>query len=249
MNVSLTMIVRDEEKNLPHCLRSVAGMFDETVVVDTGSTDRTRAIAREFGARVVDFPWVDSFAAARNAALDHATGDYAFWLDADDVVDPPERAKLEALFAELRPGDEAGYLLRCDSLGDGKTDRQMRLFPLRWDVRWTYRVHEQILPAVQQAKIPVRWPEVTVRHTGYADPECFRRKRERNYRLMLMRSLVDDPCDAFPAWHSFRLAVALERPPLMTLMLRAHVLALCGPDSRLEREVAALWEEYCQRKE
>jgi glycosyltransferase involved in cell wall biosynthesis len=94
MKVSLTMIVRDEEKNISACLQSVAGLFDEIVVVDTGSTDRTREIAREFGAKVFDFAWVDDFAAARNEALARATGDYAFWLDADDVVDPPERAKL-----------------------------------------------------------------------------------------------------------------------------------------------------------
>ena len=91
------MIVRDEQDNLPRCLASVQGLFDEIVVVDTGSKDRTVEIARSFGARVFDFVWVDDFAVARNAALARATGDYAFWLDADDLVDPPERVKLEAL--------------------------------------------------------------------------------------------------------------------------------------------------------
>ena len=100
--VSLTMIVRDEENNLPRCLESVQGLFDEIVVLDTGSKDRTIEIARSFGARVFDFVWVDDFAAARNAALARATGDYAFWLDADDLIEPPERKKLEALLASLR---------------------------------------------------------------------------------------------------------------------------------------------------
>jgi Glycosyl transferase family 2 len=77
VSVSLTLIVRDEEENLLACLASVAGLFDEIVVVDTGSTDRTAAIAREFGARVFDFVWVNDFATARNAALDRAMGDYA----------------------------------------------------------------------------------------------------------------------------------------------------------------------------
>ena len=72
--VSLTMIVRDEENNLPHCLESVHGLFDEIVVLDTGSQDRTIEIARSFGARVFDFVWVDDFAAARNAALARAKG-------------------------------------------------------------------------------------------------------------------------------------------------------------------------------
>ena len=67
--VSLTLIVRDEEENLPRCLESVRGIFDEIVVVGTGSVDRTKEIAREFGAKVFDFVWVDDFAAARSEAL------------------------------------------------------------------------------------------------------------------------------------------------------------------------------------
>jgi glycosyltransferase involved in cell wall biosynthesis len=100
--ISLTMIVKNEEENLPRCLASVEGVFDEIIVVDTGSTDRTKEIAREFGAKVFDFEWIDSFAAARNEALSHATGDYAFWLDADDEVEPAERVKLVALLAGLK---------------------------------------------------------------------------------------------------------------------------------------------------
>ena len=64
--LSAVMIVRDEEKRLPACLESARPYFDEIIIVDTGSTDRTREIAVEYGARVVDFPWTDSFAEARN---------------------------------------------------------------------------------------------------------------------------------------------------------------------------------------
>jgi glycosyltransferase involved in cell wall biosynthesis len=80
------MIVKNEAMNLRPSLESARGVFDNIVIVDTGSTDRTKEIAREFGAKVFDFDWVDNFAAARNEALAHATGDYAFWLDADDVL-------------------------------------------------------------------------------------------------------------------------------------------------------------------
>jgi cellulose synthase/poly-beta-1,6-N-acetylglucosamine synthase-like glycosyltransferase len=58
--VSLTMIVKNEEENLPRCLASVEGIFDEIIIVDTGSTDRTKEIAREFGAKVFDFEWIDT---------------------------------------------------------------------------------------------------------------------------------------------------------------------------------------------
>jgi glycosyltransferase involved in cell wall biosynthesis len=157
------MIVRDEENNLPACLNSVRGLFDEIVVGDTGSQDRTREIAREFGARVFDFAWVDDFAAARNAALARATGDYAFWHDADDVIDPPKREKLRELLVGLRVPEtrawegphsgpyEAGhaaYVVRCSCNPKPNADGgqtvvdHIRLFPRREDLRWTYRVHE-----------------------------------------------------------------------------------------------------------
>src|SRR5215467_136999 len=98
---SLCMIVRNEEQHLAECLECVADLMDEIVVVDTGSTDRTRDVAGRFGARVFDFPWVDSFAAARNESLRHATGDWIFWLDADERLTPPNRTKLRRLFAGL----------------------------------------------------------------------------------------------------------------------------------------------------
>ena len=192
VQVSLTMIVRDEEENLPHCLESVRGLFDEIVVVDTGSTDRTAEIAREFGARVFDFVWVDDFAAARNAALAHATGDYAFWLDADDVVEPPEREKLAGAARRLAAGRRRpAYVVRCacdpgaDGSGGETVVDHIRLFPLREDVRWTYRVHEQILPALRRAGVPVRWTDLTVRHTGYVDRALRARKLDRDARILL----------------------------------------------------------------
>jgi glycosyltransferase involved in cell wall biosynthesis/tetratricopeptide (TPR) repeat protein len=198
--VSLTTIVRDEEANLPACLGSATGLFDEVVVVDTGSTDRTVAVARSYGARVSEFSWVDDFAAARNAALDRATGDYAFWLDADDVLDPPQREALKALLAGLRHGDPAAYVVRCacdDGRGGSPTVvDHVRLFPLRPDVRWTYRVHEQILPALRRAGVPVRWTDLTVRHTGYTDPALRRRKLDRDEAL-LHRELAERPGDPF----------------------------------------------------
>ena len=176
VRVSLTMIVRNEEKNLPACLGSAKGLFDEIVVVDTGSTDRTQEIAREFGAKVFEFAWINDFAAARNAALSHATGDYAFWLDADDVLEGHQCDNLRRLLDGLRPGDESAYVVRCacdpEPRGGGQTVvDHIRLFPLRQDVRWTYRVHEQILPALRRANISVRWSDVVVRHTGYTDPD------------------------------------------------------------------------------
>jgi glycosyltransferase involved in cell wall biosynthesis len=196
------MIGRDEEKNLAACLSSVRGLFDEIVVVDTGSTDRTVEIARSFGSRVFDFVWVDDFAAARNAALARATGDYAFWLDADDIVEPLQRQKLEAILARIRKGEHAAYVVRCacdpspDGTGGDTVVDHIRLFPLREDVRWTYRVHEQILPALRRANVPVHWTKLTVRHTGYVDKGLRSKKLDRDTRI-LVQELDERPDDPF----------------------------------------------------
>jgi len=244
VKISLTMIVRNEEDNLSHALESVAGLFDEIVIVDTGSTDRTVEIARSFGARVFDFVWVDDFGAARNAALARATGDYAFWLDADDMVDPPERAKIEALLDGLRTGDEACYVVhcKCDPSPDGSGGEtvvdHVRLFPLRQDVRWTYRVHEQILPALKRAGVPVRWTGVTVRHTGYVDKALRARKLDRDTKI-LREELEDRPDDPFTLFNLGSIAVERQHWHEALEYLKRS-LAGSAPTDSITRKLFAL---------
>ena len=320
-SVSLTMIVRNEQDHLAKCLESVRGLFDEIIIVDTGSTDRTKEIAREFGAKVFDFVWIDDFAAARNEALSHATGDYAFWLDADDVVEPAEREKLEALFSGLgrasagnttgamsavtppltrpagdlspgrgdddRPGDANGksadppslgaglmapptppgppfarggkgslgaavgaadglfaYVMRCacppghDGTRGGTVVDHVRLFPIRPGVRWTYRVHEQILPSLNRAKIPARWTDIVIRHDGYADPDVEARKLERNIKI-LERELIERPDDPFVLFNLGSSAVQ-QKDYHAALGLLERSLALSAPRDSIVRKLYAL---------
>ena len=100
-SISLCMIVRNEEKVLGRCLSCVRGFADEIIIVDTGSTDRTKEIAFSFTDKVYDFKWKDDFAAARNFAFSKGTGDYLFWLDADDVIRQEEWRKLMDLKRRL----------------------------------------------------------------------------------------------------------------------------------------------------
>jgi glycosyltransferase involved in cell wall biosynthesis len=197
--VSLCLIVRNEEANLADCLRSAADLVQEIVVVDTGSTDRTKEIAQEFGARVFEFPWCDSFAAARKESLRHATGDWIFWLDADDRLDEENRAKLRGLFAGL-PAANAADVMTCLCLPDpvARTATEVthvRLFRNHPQIRWQYRVHEQILPAVRQTQGEVHWTDFVVRHVGYQDPALRRRKLDRDLRLLRLDQAehADDP--------------------------------------------------------
>ena len=98
VTVSLCMIVKNEEVVLARCLDSVEGLTDEIIIVDTGSTDRTKEIASGYTSKVFDFIWKDDFAAARNYSFSKAEMDYCMWLDADDIIEEPEKIK----FLELK---------------------------------------------------------------------------------------------------------------------------------------------------
>jgi tetratricopeptide (TPR) repeat protein len=222
----------------------VRGIFDEIVVVDTGSVDRTREIAREHGANVFEFAWIDDFAAARNAALGHATGDYVFWLDADDVIEPDQREKLQALLDGLRAGDEAAYVVRCacdpgaDGSGGETVVDHVRLFPLRAEIRWTYRVHEQILPSLRRAGIPVCWTDLVVRHTGYVDVALRARKLGRDTRILL-EELKDRPEEPFILFNLG--AIAIERKDWHgALDYLGRSLAHSAPSDSITRKLFAL---------
>ena len=103
LTLSLCMIVKDEEEMLPRCLAAVRDAVDEIVIVDTGSKDRTREIALEFGAKVIDLEWTGSFTDARNVSFDAATGDWLMFLDADEVLVEGDGERLRAL-TRRRPG-------------------------------------------------------------------------------------------------------------------------------------------------
>jgi tetratricopeptide (TPR) repeat protein len=239
------MIVRDEEKNLPNCLDSVRGLFDEIVVLDTGSRDRTVEIARSFRARVFDFVWVDDFAAARNAALARAKGDYAFWLDADDLIEPAQRAKLGGLISRLNAGGAMpAFVVRCacdpgpDGSGGDTVVDHIRLFPLIEGVRWTYRVHEQILPALKRAGVSVEWTDITVRHTGYSDRALRFRKLDRDCRI-LREELAERPDDPFTLFNLG--SIAIERAEWNdSLEYLKRSLARSAPSDSIVRKLYAL---------
>lgn len=246
--VSLTMIVRDEAANLPACLESADGLCDELVIVDTGSTDGTAEAARRLGARVIPFEWVDDFAAARNAALDHATGRYAFWLDADDRIDGVNRERLRNLFARLDMDAEAAYVMQQLSSGPGGSETgsaadHVRLFPIRDDVRWTYRVHEQILPTITAAGIPVHWTEVGIGHLGYADEGICGRKLERNLRI-LRAELLDKPGNPLVLFNIGWAAIYRNEPRSALGYLRASLAASSPHDALIRKAYALIAQAY-----
>ena len=102
MRISVCLIVKNEEEVIERCLKSVVGFADEIIVVDTGSSDQTKSIARKFPDKIYDFKWIDDFSAARNFAFSKAKCEYVFWLDADDVIMPEDGEKINGLKKKKR---------------------------------------------------------------------------------------------------------------------------------------------------
>lgn len=147
--ISLCMIVRNEEKVLARCLDSMRGIADEICITDTGSTDKTREIARKYGS-VQEFLWCDDFSAARNFSFAQAHMDYTLWLDADDVILPSDRQKFLALKAQL--DGSADVVMLTYHTGFDEQGRptffcyRERLLKTSAHFRWTGAVHECIVP-------------------------------------------------------------------------------------------------------
>ncbi|MFB9376590.1 glycosyltransferase [Kineococcus gynurae] len=194
--LSVCLIVRDEERHLTDCLASLDGLADQVVVVDTGSLDATREIARRAGAVLGEHPWAGDFAAARNTALDLATGEWVLSLDADERLlgDP------SGLRAALDASGPASWSVEFDD-HDARSGpyrfRAPRLFR-RAGTRWVGRVHERPVAAgVDLTTWPLDPAVLTIRHLGYRDLDVVQGKAVRN--LQIARSAVAAALDTADA--------------------------------------------------
>ncbi|MGE6378352.1 tetratricopeptide repeat-containing glycosyltransferase family 2 protein [Peribacillus muralis] len=146
ITISLCMIVRNEEESLERCLTSVKGIADEIIIVDTGSTDRTKEIATQFTDRVFDFAWIDDFAAARNYAFSKATKNYILWLDADDIIKEKDRLLFIQLKKKLSLDVDSvtmHYYLAFDEVGNVTSKlKRNRLVRRECNFQWIGAVHE-----------------------------------------------------------------------------------------------------------
>lgn len=194
VRLSACLIVRDNARTIRACLESIRPWVDEIIVVDTGSKDETAAIARELGARVFHFPWPDSFSLARNESLRYAQGDWIFWMDSDDTIPADCGRRLRELALGEHDPNVLGYVMQvhCPGAeGGGEHDvtvvDHLKLFRNRPDLRFEFRIHEQLIPAIRRAGGEVRRTDIYVVHSG-ADhtPEGRERKFHRDMRLLQM---------------------------------------------------------------
>jgi glycosyltransferase involved in cell wall biosynthesis len=194
--LSLCMVVKNEERNLPQCLDSVQGLGGELIVVDTGSTDRTAGIAARCGAKVIpfDFSIVD-FAAARNHAIACASGRWILMLDADETLDRASAHLIEGLIAL---DENAGYYVeRHNHASDSEgptTDYVVRLFPNRPDYRYRGRVHETVDASILSGRGRLQKTGIRIDHNFASDREA-RRRKNRWYIEILKEEIAADPHD------------------------------------------------------
>jgi glycosyltransferase involved in cell wall biosynthesis len=185
--ITLALIARNEETYIGRCLKSASGLAAELIVVDTGSTDRTKEMALSCGARVLDFPWIDDFSAARNHALEAAHGRWILVLDADEYLPPSSVEAIRSLTASANAADRAYQLINKSSTNEGRTGISgliVRLFPNDLRVRYEWPVHEQVVTSLQRANIPIENTGIEIIHTGYSSREVNASKQERNLRIL-----------------------------------------------------------------
>ena len=204
--LSLCMIVKNEQRNIVRCLSSVKAAVDEIIVVDTGSTDRTKDLAAVFGAKVHDALWNDDFAEARNIALSKASGDWILVLDADEAVSAADAKRLRSLPGKAENSKTpAGWLVTTRTYSDDMTlegwtandgtygsdeaamgwfpSAKVRLFRNDPRIRYEGAVHEMVEPSMKRAGFAWLPCDPVVHHYGYVPGGGGPSKGETYYRL------------------------------------------------------------------
>ena len=146
--LSLCMIVKNEEDVIGRCLECVSDIFDEIIVVDTGSEDKTRDIVKKYTKNLYYFKWIEDFAAARNYAFSKATKDYIMWLDADDIILDKDKEKIKELKINMDKSIDMvmmKYNTSFDSDGNVTFSYyRERIFKRSKKFRWIGEIHEVI---------------------------------------------------------------------------------------------------------
>jgi glycosyltransferase involved in cell wall biosynthesis len=188
------MIVKDEEESIGRCLSSIYDLMDEIIIVDTGSVDQTKKIARQFTNKIYDYTWIDNFSSARNYSFGLASKQYTMWLDADDVIDKHNRKLLRQLKLNLDPSVNSvsmNYLVNPDKFEKPTfIIKRNRLVKTNCQFKWTGAVHEYL-----KVNGPIFHSDISIHHHKNRTDNS-----KRNlliYEKQLEKGVVFTPRDLF----------------------------------------------------
>lgn len=231
MPISLCIIAKNEENFLKKCLSSVKKIADEIMIIDTGSRDKTKEIAKKFNAKIYDFRWNDDFSAARNFSLKKAAKDWILVLDADETISKKDLKKIKTLtnknskenkkilgysFIQRTYSNQIKKLKFNYSKNDlyaeskpflGWTYRGMtRLFRNDKRIKFCYPIHETIIDSIKKINGKIKQTGIPIHHFAILKGEdCINKKSE--YYIKLLKNKVK----LYPkAKFYFELALELE---------------------------------------
>lgn len=198
VGISLCMIVKNEEANLKQCLEQISGYVDEIIIVDTGSTDRTREIALAFTDKVFDYPWNNDFSEARNYSISKSENEYILVLDSDEIVETIDILEIKRLINQ-NPHKIGRLLRRNEYSRKGKfftyKERVNRLFSKN-DYHYEGIIHEQLVP-FQPMTIDTYHIPLSIRHSGYEGDLDTRKKKTQRNILLLKQAAQANPEDPY----------------------------------------------------
>ena len=191
IRLSQVMIVKNEEKNIEKALSWAKPIAFEQIVVDTGSTDKTVELAKKMGARVEYFEWINDFGAAKNYAIEQASGNWIAFLDADEYFNPEDVKKLMQILKYIQSTPEAKAqwdVINCpwaninDEGNVYSVYEQERIFKNIPSIRYVGRIHEHLSTSIERI---YRTADITIVHTGYTDASLAEtQKAQRNIDLL-----------------------------------------------------------------
>jgi glycosyltransferase involved in cell wall biosynthesis len=206
MRISACVITKNEEKNLPSCLESVKKIVSEMIVVDTGSTDRTIEVARQYGATVYHFEWIDDFAAAKNYALSKATGDWIVFLDADEQFSKETIPNVYDVINQAQNGNYdliAGLITDYDPLTHKalSTLPTIRIFRNDPRIRYSGAIHERLVKSNGAPTIYNATDRIIILHSGYTRSAITEKEKSKRNLSILLKEWEKNPCSSDLAFY------------------------------------------------
>lgn len=192
--LSICLICKNEESCIGEALQSIDSVADEIIVVDTGSTDGTLQIAKNFTNCIYTYPWCDDFSKARNFALQQATMEWVLVIDCDEILEPIAKESIQFYLSKQEVEAYCVNMKLIEDEGEGECLWMCRLFRNNPTYRYKNRLHEQVVQCIEPSHI--RPSDITISHKGYTSEQLIQKdKRQRN--MHILQSYTEEEKDCF----------------------------------------------------